>query len=97
MTWKWYLSIAAVRQYMEIAGLSGPLEDDNPGFLLAQEVLGELSLTAKLVDTKEPRSGGSYYRGKIDLHGRRRRVEMVVMPPIRSEGPLPQLVRITLK
>lgn len=36
MTWRWYLTIAAVRQYMELAGLTGELEDDNPDFLRAQ-------------------------------------------------------------
>lgn len=99
MTWRWYITIAAVRQYMTLAGLSGDLEDSNPDFLLAQSTLGDLSMTATLaVDASErTKSGASIYRGKVTLHGKRRRVECTVMPPIRSEGPLPQLVRVTLK
>ena len=26
MTWNWYITIEATRQYMDLAGLSGPLE-----------------------------------------------------------------------
>jgi len=107
MTWKWYLTIAAVRQYMELAGLRGELEDDNPDYRAAMDDLGELSLTAQRVEGKETRSGGEVWRGRITLYrrrhgkivlpGKKHRVECVVMPPIRSEGDLPQLVRITLK
>lgn len=38
MIWRWYLTIAAVRQYMELAGLHGAMEDSNPDFQRAQEV-----------------------------------------------------------
>ena len=99
MKWRWYLSIAAVRQYMDLAGLRGPLEDDNHDFAQAQEALGELSLTAKVATTASDatKSGGVVYRGKVTIHGKRRRVECVVMPWPREEGKLPQLVRVTLK
>jgi hypothetical protein len=95
--WKWYITIAAVRQYMAIAGLSGDLEDSNPNFLRAQEELGDLSLTAKPVIGKDTDSGAVIYRGKVTINGKRRRIECTVMPIPRTEGKLPQLLRVTLK
>lgn len=97
MTWRWYLTIAAVQQYMELAGLTGPLEDSNPNFLRAQQELGELSLTAKPAATAETKSGAVIYRGKVTINGKRQRIECTVMPIPRVEGKLPQLLRVTLK
>lgn len=97
MTWRWYLTIAAVRQYMELAGLRGPLEETNQDFVLAQDELGELSLTAKPARTAETKSGAVIYRGKVTIGGKRRRIECTVMPIPRTEGQLPQLLRVTLK
>lgn len=51
MKWKWYVTIAAVRQWMELTGGSGPLEDTNPDFVWAQNELGDFSLMAKLAPT----------------------------------------------
>ena len=95
--WNWYLTIAAVRQYMALTGLRGDLEDDNPDFVRAQNELGDLSLTARLADAEPTQSGAVRYRGKITLRGRRQRVECTVMPAGRDEGVLPQLLRVTLK
>lgn len=97
MTWAWYISIAAVRQYMAITGRRGELEDTNPDFVEAQDELRELSLTARLAPTAKAASGALTYRGKITLNGKRRRVELTVMPAGRVEGDLPQLVRVVLK
>jgi len=97
MTWKWYLTIAAVRQYMDLADLLGPLEDTNPDFVAAQNALGELSLTAKPARTAETKSGAVIYRGKVTIDGKRRRIECTVMPIPRVEGKLPQLLRVTPK
>ena len=97
--WKWYITIAAVREWMALTGRSGELEDDNPDFVAAQNELGDLSLTARLaVDASErQRNGASIYRGRVTVRGKKRRAECTVMPPLRSEGPLPQLVRVTFK
>jgi hypothetical protein len=97
--WKWYITIAAVRQWMTLTGRGGELEEDNPEFIAAQNELGDLSLTARLaVDASEKqKNGGSIYRGKVTVKGKRVRAECTVMPPLRSEGPLPQLVRVTIK
>ncbi len=97
MTWRWYLTIAAVRQYMELASLHGALENCNPDFVLAQDALGDLSLTAKLARTPPTKSGASLYRGKVTIAGKRRRIELTVMPAGREEGDKPQLVRVNLK
>lgn len=97
MTWRWYITIESVRQYMLLAGLSGPLEDSNPDFVAAQNTLGELSLTATPAQTAETRSGAVIYRGKVTIAGKRRRVECTVMPMPRTEGKLPQLLRVTMK
>jgi len=97
MTWRWYITIAAVRQYMDLAGLRGELEDSNPDFVAAQKALGDLSLTAKPVIGKDTKSGATIYRGKVTIAGKRRRIECTVMPVPRIEGALPQLLRVTLK
>lgn len=95
--WRWYLTIAAVRQYMEIAGLTGDLEDDNPDFVRAQNDLGEISLTATPADTPPTDSGGIIYRPHVMIAGRKTRLELTVTPAGRAEGDLPQLVRVRLK
>jgi hypothetical protein len=98
-TWKWYITIAAVREWMTLTGRRGELEEDNPDFIAAQNELGDLSLTARLaVDASERQhNGASIYRGKVTVKGKRVRAECTVMPPLRSEWPLPQLVRVTIK
>lgn len=97
MTWRWYLTIAAVRQYMDLTGRRGELEDSNPDFVAAQNELGALSLTARPAATAETKSGAVIYRGKVTIAGKRRRVECTVNPIPRVEGSLPQLLRVTLK
>jgi len=98
-TWRWYITIAAIRQWMDLTGRTGALEEDNPAFLAAERELGDLSLTAKLaVEASErQRSGASIYRGTAQVNGRSVRAECTVMPPLRGEGKLPQLVRVTSK
>lgn len=97
--WKWYLSIAAIRQWMDLTGRSGDLEADNPDFNAAESELGDLSLTARLAveASEKQRSGASIYRGSVKVNGKAVRAECTVMPPLRREGRLPQLVRVTLK
>lgn len=97
--WKWYITITAISEWMALTGRKGELEDDNPDFIAAENELGELSLTARLAlaASERERNGSSIYRGKATVRGKRRRVECTVMPPLRAEGPLPQLVRVTLK
>jgi len=100
MTWRWYLTVAAVRQYMMLAGLRGELEEGNPDFMRAQADLGQHTLTARPVEGKDTASGAILYRtvGKVVLpNGRKTRLEFTVMPIPRREGTLPQLLRVTAK
>lgn len=93
----WYLTIAAVREYMGICGLSGPLEDANLDFLKAVGDLTELSISSRLSDAPRTKSGASIYRGKVTIRGRRHRIECTVQEAARDEGTMPQLVRVRLK
>lgn len=95
--WRWYLTISAVRQYMQLAGLSGPLEPDNPDFVRAERELGAYSLTARAAN-KSTASGAEIYRtGNVTVGGRKMRLEFTVMPAPRREGDKPQLLRVTAK
>lgn len=94
MTWKWYLTIAAIKQYMALAGLSGELEEDNPDFIRAQNELGAYSLMARPVIGKDTESGAVIYRtGKVKLNGKsgvgprrkeRRKCTMYAMPTLQA-------------
>jgi len=97
MKWKWYVTIAAVRQWMELTGGSGALEDTNPDFVRAQSELGDFSQMAKLAPTARRRSGASIYRARITLAGKRYRVDLTVATAARAEGELPHLVGVRLK
>lgn len=96
--WRWYISIAAISEYMAITGCSGPLEDSNPDFIRAEQELGAHSQTARLTP-HVLRSGAVTYRsGKMKIRGRGgRRLEFVVAEVPRAEGPLPQLVSVRSK
>lgn len=95
--WKWYLTIASIKQFMALTGRSGECEDDNPDFVAAQHELGEISLTATPADTPPTSSGGIIYRPNVLIAGRKTRLELTVVPAGRAEGDLPQLVRVRLK
>lgn len=99
-SWNWYISIEAIRQYMEIQNWSGELEVSNPLFLRAKEELRAFSLTAREVDTpltKPARSGAVLYRANGFSRGVKARWEFSVSFEKRGEGNLPQLVRVRLK
>lgn len=97
--WRWYLTIAAIREWMTLTGRGGEIEPANPDFAAAEAELGELSQTARLSEEGSRRERGAslIYRGKATVGGRRRRVECTVVVTPRPEGPLPQLVRVRLK
>lgn len=94
--WNWYLSIAAIRDLMHIAGLNGPAEEDNPAFLAAERMLGQLSLTARKAEGAAGESGADLYRtdGSVEINGRRTRLEFRVSAGRRAEGELPQVLRV---
>lgn len=92
--WNWYITVAATKQLMQVAGLRGPLEDDNPAFVAAERMLGQYSLTAREVAGAKSLPGCKTYRtnGKVEIGGRKTRLEFTVSFAERSEGDLPQLV-----
>ncbi len=95
--WRWYLSVAAVREWMRVTGREGPAELTNPHFAEAQAELGGLSLVATLARTPPNRDGLVTYRGKVTVDGRRVRLDCLVQPRPSPDGPLPQLVWVRRK
>lgn len=98
-SWRWFITVTAVGQWMRLTGRGGPLATDNPDYVEALAELGALSQTAGLAVEKSDRreDGASVYRKRLTVKGRKVRVECVVMPPLRKEGDLPQLVGVELK
>lgn len=60
--YRWYITISAVRQYMALAGLRGPLTDDNPDFVRAERELCEYAAVARAVG-KSTASGAEIFGG----------------------------------
>jgi hypothetical protein len=94
--WLWYISIDSVKQYMQIAGLHGPLEHDNPDFVTAENDLGQISQEARLSDQPPSHSGALTYRMRWKINGKSQRLEMKVMPSTK-DGSLPQLLSVRKK
>lgn len=100
MQGQWYITISALRQFMELAGYRGEPEDTNPDFLASERELidatGFSRDTGRLTD-----SGAMIHRtGNLRLgpNGRvRGRLEFTVSPTPRREGDRPQLIRVRLK
>lgn len=94
---KWYITVAAVREWQVIAGY--PREDEGPGFDDAAMSLDALSHEAELKKDEGHRQLWMA-RTKLpmsDKPDRNRRIELYVSTEKRPEGPLPQLVRVRLK
>jgi hypothetical protein len=99
--WQWYISIRAIRDYLQIMGYPAPageISEDDPYFQRAEQELGAYSITAKLTP-RTLKSGAVIYRsGKLSIRGRGgRRLEFVVVETPRAEGLLPQLVKVGTK
>lgn len=86
---RWYLTGAAVREYMAIVGL--PPVDDGPPFQRAELEIGALCHDARLTRDEGHRK---IYRVKTLIGGLVARLELYVATAQRSEGPLEQLVRV---
>ncbi len=86
---RWYLSAAAVKQFMEIAGLKP--EADGPAFFRAEAALDQICEGAVL---KKDEGHRAIYKVKAILSGRVERLELYVSRQRRVEGPLDQLVRV---
>lgn len=87
----WYITVAAVREYLAICG-ENP-RDDGDTFDRAAKDLAEICEHARLVKTEPHRET---YRVSVtdDATGATKRLELTVSTMPRPEGPLPQLVRV---
>lgn len=93
---RWYLSAAAMREYLRIAGL--PDDDGGPIWQAAEKDLARHCQAARKID-RLGNSGAEQWRtGKMSIGGRNGvRLEFSVMPAPRAEGALPQLLRVRAK
>lgn len=94
--YRWYLSVAAVREYAALAGL--PLDDGGPLWTAAEQEL------AGHCDAARETEGSTHSGAKIWRTGNRQgggrnlgRIELTVSVSRRAEGDLPQLLRVRLK
>jgi len=92
---RWYLSIAAVHQYQQIAGY--PIESDGPSFDRAERELAALCDEARLAKDVGPGQQSQQWRVKATVRGRRTRLELVVSLSDRPEGESPQLIAVRNK
>jgi hypothetical protein len=91
----WYISAAAVKQYMAIQGYAG--SPDGPIFDRAAIELEDLCEQSKLARDVSDKSPYQQWRVKATVRGKRTRLELVVSVEQRKEGPLPQLIAVRNK
>lgn len=91
---KWYIRIAAVRQYQQLMGY--PIESDGPSFDRAERELADLADQARLAKDIG-RGQHSQWRVKSTVRGRRTRLELVASIEPRPEGPFSQLIAVRNK
>ena len=91
----WYITVKAVHDFQRIVGL--PQADDGPLFDRAAKELGELCEAAELKKDIGPGQTSQIWQVKMTLRGRVERLELYVRPAPRSEGDMPQLVRVRHK
>lgn len=91
----WYISAAAVKQYMAIQGYQP--DDDGPGFDHAAKELESLAAESRLAKDIDNKSRTQQWRVKATVRGRRTRLELIVSVEQRKEGPLPQLIAVRNK
>lgn len=92
---RWYITVAAVRQYMAICGYEG--STDGPVFDAAAIELEDICDRAKL--TREVGDGqrSQTWRVKAKVRDKMTRLELTVATSPRPEGPLPQLIGVRNK
>lgn len=92
---KFYISVAAVRQYMAIMGYSGGTDGDE--FDRAAMELDQLADQARLAKDVDDKQRSQQWRVKTTVRGKRSRLELIVSMEQRPEGPLPQLIAVRNK
>lgn len=91
----WYISAAAVKQYMAIQGYEG--SPDGPVFDAAAIELEKLCDESRLAKDIGHGQQSQLWRAKATVRGKRTRLELVVSVEQRQEGPLPQLIAVRNK
>lgn len=91
----WYISAAAVKQYMAIQGYHG--SDDGPVFDRAAAELDALCAESRLAKDVGPGQDSQQWRVKATVRGKRTRLELIVSLSHRPEGELPQLIAVRNK
>lgn len=92
---RWYISAAAVKQYMAIQGYEG--SPDGPIFDAAAIELERLCDEARLAKDIDEKNRTQQWRVKATVRGKRTRLELIVSLEHRQEGPLPQLIAVRNK
>ncbi len=90
---QWYISAAAVKQYVAICGYSA----DDDAFDRAAKELEVLTRDAKLAQDVDEKHRSQLWRVKATVRGKRTRLEFVVSLAEREEGSLPQLIAVRNK
>jgi len=93
---RWYLSAAAIRHYLALAEITD--DDGGPQWAAAERAVATICADAHLV-RDDPAAQRQSWRsaGKVEVGGRKIRLDLVVSTAPRREGPLPQLIAITNK
>lgn len=88
----WYLSAAAVKQFMAICRL--PAQEEGPSFDRAAVALERACDRAR---KKSQRGLWERWETKVKIAGKIARLELIVSLARRPEGPEPQLVEVRYK
>jgi UDP-glucose 4-epimerase len=89
----WYITVAAVRQYMAICGIA----DSANTFDRAAVELENLAREARLARDVGPGQESQLWRVNATVRGRRTRLELIISLAPREEGDLPQLIAVRNK
>lgn len=93
---RWYITVEAVCQYMDIQGYRG--DSDSLEFFRAESELAGLCEQAEFKkDWAHDGKPRQLWQVRADVRGKRQRIELTVSTEPRPEGDLPQLVRVRLK
>lgn len=89
---RWYLSAAAVREYLAIAGYVD--DDGGPAWGRAERELAEHGAVAHLVSEDHARQRQLWRTGRVQVGQRRTRLELTVSTTPRPEGDFDQLIHV---
>jgi hypothetical protein len=93
--YRWYFTATATREYLALAGLQN--DDGGPNWLRAERELGEHTRSAREASHND--TGLIFRTGRVRVGDRTKnvRLEFTVRHTPRTEGDLPQLVRVKEK